>query len=450
MNWRERIGHWLFTVLLLTAAVMLAFLSTRFGWQHDFSYAQRASLSTQTEALLHLLDAPLSITSYSARDNELRGAIADIIARYQHIKPDISLVFIDPDADPAATREAGIAVNGELVIRYKGRSEQLKVLTERELDNTLLRLSRARERLVAFLSGDGERKPDGDANSDLGNFGALLKAQGVRAIPLTLDSGTQIPANVDLLAIASARVKIAPEIARQLVDFLDRGGNLLWLTEPGEDVGLDALARALSVRILAGQAVDGTGAAYGIGDPSFVAISTYPQNAITGDFSLVTVFPQAAALAAITDSQWQLTPLLRTSVKSWTETGPIPKQGDATTISYDPAKNEIPGPLDLGFALSRLSPSPARREQRAVVIGDGDFLSNSFLGNGGNREFGQRVFDWLLEDDALIQIPDKGAPDRQVRLSQGALGIIGVGFLIGLPLLLLIAGTAIWWLRRRA
>ncbi len=450
MSWRERIGHWLFTVLLLTAAVMLAFLSTRFGWQHDFSYAQRASLSTQTEALLHLLDAPLSITSYSARDNELRGAIADIIARYQHIKPDISLVFVDPDADPAATREAGIAVNGELVIRYKGRSEQLKVLTERELDNTLLRLSRARERLVAFLSGDGERKPDGEANADLGNFGALLKAQGVRAIPLTLDSGTQIPANVDLLAIASARVKIAPEIVRHLVDFLDRGGNLLWLTEPGDDVGLDALARALSVRILAGQAVDGTGAVYGIGDPSFVAISTYPQNAITSDFSLVTVFPQAAALAAIADSQWQLTPLLRTSVKSWTETGPIPKQGDPTTISYDPARNEIPGPLDLAFALSRLSPSPTRREQRAVVIGDGDFLSNSFLGNGGNREFGQRVFDWLLEDDALIQIPDKGAPDRQLRLSQGALSVIGVGFLIGLPLLLLIAGTAIWWRRRRA
>jgi ABC-type uncharacterized transport system involved in gliding motility auxiliary subunit len=100
--------------------------------------------------------------------------------------------------------------------------------------------------------------------------------------------------------------------------------------------------------------------------------------------------------------------------------------------------------------LSRLSPSPAKREQRAVVIGDGDFLSNSFLGNGGNREFGQRVFDWLLEDDALIQIADKGAPDRQLTLSKNALGAISVGFLIALPMLLLIAGAGIWWRRRRA
>ena len=450
MSWRERLGHWLFTALLLAAAVMLAFLSTRFAWQHDFSYAQRASLDADTVALLHQLDAPVAITSYAPRDNELRGAIADVIARYQRLKPDISLTFVDPDADPAATREAGILINGELIIRYKGRSEQLKILTERELDNTLLRLSRARERLVAFLSGDGERKPDGQANADLGQFGALLKAQGVRAMALTLDAGMHIPENVDLLTIAGPRARIAPEVAKELTDYLDRGGNLLWLTEPGEDAGLDALAKALSLRVLAGVAVDGSAAAFGIGDPSFVAISTYPQSIITRDFSLTTLFPQAAALAAVADPQWQLTPLLRTSAKSWTETGPIPKQGDATTISYDASKGEIPGPLDLGFALTRLSPSPAKREQRVAVIGDGDFLSNSFLGNGGNREFGQRVFDWLLQDDALIQIADKGTPDRQLTLGQGALGVIGFGFLIALPTLLLIAGAVIWWRRRRA
>ena len=258
MNWRERLGHWLFTILLLAGAVMAAFLSTRFAWQHDFSFAQRASLSAETVTLLRQLDAPVAMTSYAPRDNELRGAIADVIARYQRIKPDITLSFVDPDADPAATREAGILVNGELIIRYKGRSEQLKVLTERELDNALLRLARARERLVAFLAGDGERKPDGQANADLGSFGALLKAQGVRAIPLILDAGTRIPDNVDLLTIAGPRARLRPEIAKELIDFVERGGNLLWLTEPGVDDGLDALAKTLSVRMLAGVAVDGS------------------------------------------------------------------------------------------------------------------------------------------------------------------------------------------------
>ncbi|MEP6485168.1 MAG: Gldg family protein [Rudaea sp.] len=447
---RERLIDILFTLLLLAAAIMVAFFSTRFSWQHDFSYAQRASLDQRTETLLKRLDAQIAITSFAPPDNQLRGAIADFIARYEHVKPDIALKFVDPDSNPAATREAGIQVNGELVIRYKDRSEQLKVLTERELDNALVRLAREHERLVAFVAGDGERKSDGGANADFGNFGALLKAQGVRAIPLTLTGAMHVPENVDTLVIAAPTVPIADAAVKEFVDYIDRGGNILWLTEPGENVGLAPLFTALSVRALPGVAVDGASTQFGIGDPSFIAIATYPQNPITRDFALTTLFPQSVALGKVLDAKWNIAALLTTTTKSWTETGAIPKQGDTTTISYDESAGEIPGPLNIGFSLTRLSPSPTKREQRAVIIGDADFLSNAFLGNGGNREFGQRVFDWLLQDDELVDIPDKGAPDRQLAISQGQLGAISFIFLVGLPALLLIVGGAIWWRRRRA
>lgn len=447
---RARLAGIAFAVLLVAAALCVAFLSTRFGWQHDFSYAQRSSLDARTVELLHRLDAPVTIVSYSGQDAQLRAAIADFVARYQHIKPDISLRFVDPDADPAATRAAGITIDGELDIRYKEHNEQLKVLTEREFDNALVRLARTRVRLAAFLAGDGERKPDGKANADLGNFGALLTEQGVRTMILTLTAGMHIPQNVDVLVLASPQVPLAAPVVAEIDDYLGRGGNFLWLVEPGQDMGTGALAKALSLRVLDGTVVDGAGAAFGIGDPSFVALTKYPASAITRDFSLTTLFPQSAALGVVSGTQWKVQSLLRTSAKSWTRLGPIPQQGDTATIAYDADKGEIPGPLDIGVALSRLSPSPDKAEQRVVVIGDGDFLSNAFLGNGGNREFGQRVFDWLLADDALIDIPDKGAPDNRLRISQRALGVIGLGFLIVLPLLLAIIGGSIWWRRRRA
>ncbi len=446
----ERLLDALFAALLLAAAVMIAFFSTRFGWQHDFSFAQRASLDARTRTLLEKLDAPIAIVSYAPPDNQLRSAIADFVARYERIKPDISLSFVDPDSNPAATREAGIQVNGELVIRYKGRSEQLKVLTERELDNALLRLAREHERLVAFLGGDGERKADGVANSDFGNFGALLKAQGVRAIPLTLAGNVHVPENVDALVIAAPSVPLNDATVKELIDYVDRGGNLLWLIEPNVATNPDALLKAMSLRVLSGVVVDGAGSQFGIGDPSFIAIAQYPANPITRGFALTTLFPQSAALAKVDDAQWNTSALLNTTSKSWTETGDIPKQGDTTTISYDESKGEIPGPLNIGLSMTRLSPSPVKREQRAVVIGDADFLSNAFLGNGGNREFGQRVFDWLLQDDELVDIADKGAPDRRLDITQRQLGAIGLGFVIVLPLLLLIVGGAIWRRRRRA
>lgn len=447
---RARLAGIAFAVLLVAAALCVAFLSTRFGWQHDFSYAQRSSLDARTVELLHRLDAPVTIVSYSGQDAQLRAAIADFVARYQHIKPDISLRFVDPDADPAATRAAGITIDGELDIRYKEHNEQLKVLTEREFDNALVRLARTRVRLAAFLAGDGERKPDGKANADLGNFGALLTEQGVRTMILTLTAGMHIPQNVDVLVLASPQVPLAAPVVAEIDDYLGRGGNFLWLVEPGQDMGTGALAKTLSLRVLDGTVVDGAGAAFGIGDPSFVALTKYPASAITRDFSLTTLFPQSVALGVVSGTQWKVQSLLRTSAKSWTRLGPIPQQGDTATIAYDADKGEIPGPLDIGVALSRLSPGPDKAEQRVVVIGDGDFLSNAFLGNGGNREFGQRVFDWLLADDALIDIPDKGAPDNRLRISQRALGVIGLGFLIVLPLLLAIIGGSIWWRRRRA
>ena len=99
--------------------------------------------------------------------------------------------------------------------------------------------------------------------------------------------------------------------------------------------------------------------------------------------------------------------------------------------------------------MTRLSPRPGAREQRVVVIGDGDFLSNSYLGNGGNRDFGTRVFDWLLADDALINVPEPAAEDRTITLSEGGLAIISFGFLLGVPILLAGSGLWIWRQRRR-
>lgn len=447
---RERFSSAIYAVLVLIAAVLVAFLSTRFGFERDWSHANGASLSPASVALLKTLDSPVEVVSYASKQGGLRAIIADFVDRYRRAKPDVSLRFVDPDADPQAMRTAGVSVDGELDIRYKDRSERLKVLSETEFSNALLRLSRAHERIVAFLEGEGERQPLGKANADLGTFVAGLADRGLRAVPLPLANTGKVPENADLVVVANPRVALAPAVASALLDYVDRGGNLLWLTEPDENAGLDALAKALSIRVLPGTVVDASGSAFGLGDPSFVALAKYPPHAITKGFLLTTLLPQPAALAQLADPHWDLKSILRSSDKSWNETGHIPKVGEtADTIRQDADQGEIPGPLDLGFALSRISPRPDKKEQRVVVIGDGDFLSNSFLGNGGNRELGQRVFDWLNGDDDQIAVPDKSAPDRTLSLTQAELGALSAVFLIVLPFVLAASGMLIWWRRRR-
>jgi hypothetical protein len=438
--------HRLAQHLLLVAAVALAgWLSVHWQARWDFSHGQRASLSRATLDTLDALAGPVTVTSYARPEGALRGAIAAFVERYRRHKPDLSLAFVDPDADPGAMRERGISLDGEIEIAFDGRTQRVTALTEREFTQALARLARGRDRVVAFLSGHGERSPEGTANHDLSRFAQALAASGVRAVRFDPSTQPAIPDQVDLLVIASPRVPLPQAVAAAVVDFLARGGALLWLAEPGVDDGLSALADALGVRLLPGTVVDAAAQGLGIGDPGYAAITRFPPHAITRDFDLTVLLPQAAALAAGGAPAFAVKPLLRTSERSWTESGPVSGE-----IQYDAAVGEIPGPLDLGLALSRLSPRPDRAEQRVVVLGDGDFLSNQFLGNGGNRALGTRIVDWLLADDALLDIAPAQAPDRELALTRTAVAWIGFGWLFGAPLLLLGAGALIAWRRRRA
>ncbi|TBR36601.1 MULTISPECIES: GldG family protein [Dyella] len=445
-----RLDGWFFALALLVGAGAVGYLSSRHDVIADWSKDGRASLSTESRAVLDHLKGPVEIVSYANPQSDLRQTVASFIERYRRAKPDLSLRFVDPQQDPAAMRELGITVDGALIVHYEGREQRLDELSERSLTNALERLARGGERIVAFVTGDGERRADGVANADLGTFMSQLEGRGMRAVPLNFSQVTGVPLHTDLVVLASPSLALPPGAVKALTDYVDNGGNLLWLSEPtNDDLGLQPLASALGVRILPGVLVDGQGAALGLKDPRMIALGDYPPHAITRGLTLTTLFPQASALAQVTQSGWQVKPFLRSGPQSWTEFQPI-ENDKPTDIRFDADAGELKGPLDFGFAMTRLSPSPDKGEQRAVVIGDGDFLSNTFLGNGGNRALGERVFDWLLGDDALVNMPPRGAPDRALQITQGQLNAVTLGFLIGLPLLLLIAGSFIAWRRRRA
>jgi len=445
----RRLDGWLFALLLLAGVAALGYFSARHAYLVDWTAHGRSSLSAESRAVLAKLDGPMEVVSYASPQGDLRQTVAGFLQRYQTAKPDLALRFVDPQLDPARMRELGITVDGALILHYEDREQRLDELSERSLTNALERLVRGSDRMVAFVTGDGERRADGQANADLGTFMTQLEGRGMRAVPLNFAQVGAVPEHTDLVVLASPSLALPPGGVQALVAYVQGGGNLLWLAEPAnDDLGLAPLAGVLGVRILPGVLVDGAGTALGLHDPRLIALGDYPAHAITRGFALTTLFPQASALAQVAGGDWAARPFLRSGAQSWTEFQPI-DNSRPTDIRFDADAGELKGPLDFGYALSRLSPSPERSEQRAVVIGDGDFLSNTFLGNGGNRALGERVFDWLLGDDKLVELPPRGAPDRLLEISQAQLNALSFGFLIALPLLLLAIGGLIAWRRRR-
>ena len=440
---RARLASFAVYAMLLVAAGALGYLSTRGGAIWDWTYDARASLAPQSIDVLRALKGPLTITSYASPGSGLRATISGFVARYQRYKPDLALRFVDPAADPGAVRAAGINVDGELVLAYGRRSLRLTQLSDQSFTDALANLARGGTRLVAFVTGDGERSAAGRANADLGGFMAQLAAQGVQAVPINLAQVAAIPHNADLVVLASPLARLASASVHKLVEWLRDGGNLLWLTDPGSaHLGLAPLRRELGITALPGEIIDPSSAAAGLADPRLVLVSTYPPSTITHGFALDTLFPGVVALAR-SGNNWKYTPLLRTAPQSYTApagVGPAP--------AYTAAAGDLRGALDFGFALSRLSANPLHDRQRVVVIGDGDFLSNTFLGNGGNAALGTRIFDWLLGDDTLVRLPPRAAPDRQLAIGQRGLDALTAALIL-LPVLLLAGAFALWLRRRR-
>ncbi|MEW8255547.1 MAG: DUF4350 domain-containing protein [Candidatus Thiodiazotropha taylori] len=443
MGWlRIGLNDLLFYLMMLVILVMLAWLSGRYDNQWDWTHQGSNSLSPVSMDIVQRIPGPLTVTAYVPETAKIREQLTRFIARYQHLKPDIELAFIDPLRHPDQTRRQGISLSGEVVLNYNEREERIQQLDEEQFTNALLRLSQTHTRWIAGLTGHGERDLLGQANHDLGDFGNALKQQGYQVINIDLATTPTPPDNTALLIIPSPqRPLLEVEIAR-LRAYAAEGGNLLLLSEPESRIG-DSLMRQLTgIKQLPGTIVDANVNELGIDNPAIALVPRYPDHKATRAFNLLTLFPQAAALAIPEQSMWSIVPLLKTLDKSWNETGAL--QGE---IERDPLAGEEAGPLTLGVALTRQVDG---EQQRIMVIGDGDFLSNSFLSNAGNQDLGLTLSRWLVGDDKLVGIPVKQASDRELHLSNLAIGVIGIGTLIVAPLLLLLFGGLMVWRRNRA
>jgi len=430
-----------FVVLFLVAVGLVLALSRQYHVQFDWTQSGRNSLSQASVTLLQRLTRPIKITAFATDNRALRKHITELVARYQRHDNRITLQFVNPDTDPARARNAGIRFDGELLVEYGGQTQSVEQISEESLTNALARVGRGGERWVVFLSGHGERSPERQANFDLSTWAAQMNKRGLKTRSLTLADSGQIPQNTSVLVIASPRVKFLPGEVKQVENYVSHGGNLLWLSDPGPLQGLRPLAETLGVEFQPGTIVDPVSQLLTGGQSAtYVVVTKYGQQPVVRGFNLMTLFPEASGITFDPPKDWHTQVIVDTAPTAWSAVGPLGKE-----TRFRKGK-DISGPLNIGVALTR---EHDQRQQRIAVVGDGDFLSNTFIGNGGNLDLGMNLINWLSSDDAYINVPARIAPDQRLNLSRTAEAAIGFGFLLVLPLALVAGGVMIWWRRRK-
>jgi ABC-type uncharacterized transport system involved in gliding motility auxiliary subunit len=442
------IQNGVFVALLVALIMLLAYLAHEYRREWDITRSGRNTLSASTLEILKQLEGPLKITAYAITVDpsgaNVHKRLEERLHVYQRTKPDISLSFVDPREQPKLAEAAALRTPNELVVEYRRRTEHLPLeeFSEQQFVNVLMRLARGVDSLVFWLDGHGERRWNGTANHDLGSFGHHLQQRGFRLNSVNLAVAQEVPANAAALVIASPQADLLPAEVEKLRRYLERGGNLLWLLDPEPLRGLEPIAEALGLVLTPGTIVDFELKPRS-GPPVFAvgAAASYGRHPITLDFRMNTLFPHARQIAVAENDEWRATALVDVAPRGWVEAGRLDQH-----VQFDKDR-DIPGPLPVAQAFER---TVGDRQQRVVVVGNGQFLANTFLGNGGNLDLGINIMNWLTGADRMITIEPRPAVDSMLRLDQATLYLIAFTFLLGLPLAFAVTGLIVWWRRRRA
>jgi len=436
----------LFLALFLALVMLLAFLALDYRKEWDVTRNARNTLAQPTLDVLRQLDGPLAVTAYAvAQDpsgSNVHKMIGERLRPYRRAKTDLDLKFVDPREEPKRAEAAQIRTPSELVIEYRRRVEHMPLseFNEQAFANVLMRLARGSRSLVLALEGHGERKLDGIANHDLGAFGRQLQQKGLELNTVNLALAQGVPSNASMLVIASPQTDVHPSEVAKIQRYVKEGGNLLWLIDPEPLRGLHPIAEMLGLVLTPGTVVD-AGVRPRSGPPVFAVATAYGSHAITAAFRYNTMFPYSRQIGLSEREEWRIAPLVDVAQRGWVELDPLDEKP-----SFDRTR-DLPGPVTIAAAFERLV---GERQQRIVVVGNGSFLSNTYLGNGGNLQLGMAIVNWLATEDSLVTIDPRPAPDSRIEIGQITLYVVAFGFLLALPLGFVLTGAFIWWRRRKA
>ncbi len=429
----------LWLILLSIVSAGLYTLNNRHPLQTDLTFNTSNSLEATSIAIIKKLNGPVTVTIYATQQDsnlgDIRKIISEFLTLYQRYKPDLKLIFIDPEKEPEKTRAAGIQLNGEMIIEYAGRNEHLTKINEQIFTSALMRLVHTPNLLIRYMNGHGERRLDGRAYHELGLlFGAKLQQNGFKIEHLNLVE--DIPDSTQLLVLTQPQSDLMPAEINKLLHYIDRGGNLLWLLDATPLHGLERLAEALEIQLPTGVVTDPAAKEMNAPESWSLGIN-YPPHPITNEFNLITTYPSARPLTWNDNSAWQPHALVEVAAQGWVSHKPGAK--------FD-MQHDTRGPVVIALALNR---NLNDIDQRIVVVGNAAFLSNSFAGNGGNIDLGINMMNWLAHEDRLITLPAHAMKDRNITLSRMQLTLIKILFLFIFPVILALTGIYIWWRQHR-
>lgn len=437
-----------FTGILVLVNVLPYWFPVR--W--DLTQDRRHTLAPEIQRLLASLPQPVTAYAFFTprTDPEPARRLLDDFAYYARGR--FRYEIVDPIARPGLAQRYGVTRDGTIVLVMGERKEPVEFLTEEEMAKALVRLMHPEKRVVAFLTGHGERNLDAPDPRGYLLLKQDLEAKNyqVRPLDLALEGGA-VPEEVTVVVLADPQQPLPAEEVQALQDFTARGGGLVVFlnTSLESPQGLSRpletyLARTWGLVPEDTVVVDTTSP-----QPHIALAGHYGEHPITQKMQgWRTYFPLARSLDVAEDAPQEadltLVPLVFTSERAWGETDlEALRRGEGGNLTFDP-KTDRPGPLVLAAAAERPDLG-----SRLVLIGDADFASNGAYTDVGNGILALNSIDWAAEEENLIQITPRPRVQRHLALPNAAVfNLLTLGTVFLLPAGVVVVGLGVWAYRR--
>ncbi|HEV8714568.1 MAG TPA: Gldg family protein [Candidatus Binatia bacterium] len=445
----------LYTVLFFAILVAVNYLSTRHHHRFDLTEAGVYSLSPQSLGILQRLNKPLEINAFveAGSDPQLK----ELLDSYRYASDKIAYAIIDPDKQPDLAERFHISAVPAVHLQYGDQTNVVNKISEEELTNGIIKVTRAEKKTVYFLEGHGEPSiNDMEAPKGYGQIKTSLDNESYEVKTLVLAEGAAVPDDANLLIVAGAERSLLPHEIQAIDAYLKKGGHALFLLNPrvtpelatylqqwGVQVGNDVIVDE-QLQLLRGRTFTLT-----------PFVTTYGAHPITQELSrrggaALTTYGISRSVEPQADGKQGITPvsLAKTGPNSWAETdleGVFQKQ----TARLD--EHDRKGPISLAVAVTaNLKAVGADHDgtARLVVFGDAVFADNQYINQYFNRDLLLNTVGWLVGEEGLISVRARTIRASRVQFTAEQGTVIFYLSVLILPELLLIAGLAVWWQRR--
>jgi len=394
-----------------------------------------------------------------------------------------------------------------MVMLYGDRQESIPRLQggtglEYNITSMIKRLTSQQDLTIGFLTGHGEpdifqqaqgRAPGMD-DASISQAVSILQGN-YKTTTVDLSVEAQVPANVSALLIVGPSERIPDDHKLKIDQYVMRGGPVGWFYSPvttnlqqgmASDLrlGLDDMTTSYGFRINNNLIADANSSLINIQQrqgfftiqntinyPFFPNIVTFAEDRIIVDNleTLNLFFPSSIDTTHDDAAGVRLTPLIFSGPQSMVQSGrySINATQQFARGMFDRANlvlaAQLEGPFKSAFAGKELpadtSGAPIELAEplierapdgsRMFVVGDGNFLQDSYLSNMQNVYLLLNAVDWLVGDTDLIRLRTREITMRPLKdISDNQKAVWKYFNWFGPPALTILLGVVLWQVRR--